>query len=162
MADLGLTIAESITAARLGAQSGTGDTATGLAGAAALGVGRFVSQPDTAAIHPGSAGAVTESGLGIALYDPIGYDADTIPVGAAFNFLRRGRAWVAVEDAVTKGQHPFIRITADASGPGGAARPIGGFRSDADGGEATELTRAVWRTSQTSIGGLALVEINLP
>ena len=43
----------------------------------------------------------------------------------------------------------------------GAGQSLGGFRSDADGGDAIQISGAVWRTS-TSSAGLAVIRLNRP
>ena len=69
------------------------------------------------------------------------------------SIMRRGKIYVQVEDAVSKGSVAFVRV---AAGPGGTI--IGDFRSDADGGSARELTHATYRTSAAA-GGFAVLEI---
>lgn len=76
--------------------------------------------------------------------------------GSTLSVLRRGEAWVTVEDAVAKGADAFVRIANPAAGD-----PVGLFRSDADGGDAIEMTGA--RFASTTTGrGLAKVRINRP
>lgn len=119
---------------------------------------------DSAAL-PDAAGDVTESGLGIVEY-LTGHQPGSTAVydsGTMLSYVRKGFVWVVVEDSATAGQHPFVRITAKATPLANEA--VGRFRSDADGadsGIATELTEAVFRSTQATAGGLALVEINLP
>jgi hypothetical protein len=163
MADLGLSIAESISAKRVG-QYRTGCTVESPIAEATLTVGRLVCQgtDDVEAKVPAASGDVTESARGVVAYEPVGYSTDTIAIGEPFTCVRKGPVCVAVEDLAVAGQHPFVRITADAGGPAGAARSGGSFRSDADGGEAVELTRAVFRSSVSGVGLLAWVEIDLP
>jgi hypothetical protein len=164
MPDLGITVSETTTAARVGLLVGAASTQkviTALAEAITA-VGRAVCQgtADNQVTNPSVAGSVTGTLTGIVRYRE-SMASDAIAVGDAVDVVRGGFVWVLTEDAVAAEQHPFIRITADNDGPAGAARPVGGFRSNADTDEATECTRAVYRTSTTGIG-LALVEINLP
>jgi hypothetical protein len=122
------------------------------------------SAQDTCTL-PDAAGEVTESGLGISEldnYKPAGSSA-AYDSGEMVRIVRRGLVWCPVEDSSTAGQHPFVRITAKATPLANEA--LGRFRSDADGadsGVATEQTECLFRTTQATAGGLALVEINLP
>lgn len=164
MPDLGVTVAETTTAARVGLLIGAAHTQRVISGIAEAitAVGRAVCQgtADNQVDAPNAAGDITETLAGIVRHREASA-SDAVAVGDVIDVVRGGLVWVLTEDAVAAGQHPFIRITADAGGPAGAARPVGGFRSDADTDEATECTRAVYRSSTTGIG-LALVEINLP
>lgn len=163
MADMGTTVAESISAKRLGAVAGVPQIRS-VRAEVALMVGRFVCQgtADDQVKAVAAAGDVTETGAGIVRYvATLDWTADTCDVGDTIDVVRKGLVWVTTEDAVAAGQTAFVRITADAGGPAGAARPVGNFRSDADGGEATESTRIRYVTSTTGIG-LALVEVDLP
>ena len=80
----------------------------------------------------------------------LGYDPQS-----SMNVLRKGRAYVQVEDAVVKGGLPFVRFVA------GASEQLGAFRSDADTSDAVALPDARFVTS-AGAGELAIVEINLP
>lgn len=80
----------------------------------------------------------------------LGYDPQS-----SMNVLRKGRAYVQVEDAVVKGGLPFVRFVAAAS------EQLGAFRSDADTSDAVALPNARFVTS-AGAGELAIVEINLP
>lgn len=80
----------------------------------------------------------------------LGYDPQS-----SMNVLRKGRAYVLVEDAVVKGGLPFVRFVAAAS------EQLGAFRSDADTSDAVALPNARFVTS-AGAGELAIVEINLP
>ncbi|MCK5318356.1 MAG: hypothetical protein KAJ55_10590 [Anaerolineales bacterium] len=74
---------------------------------------------------------------------------------SAMSVMRKGRAYVEVEDAVVKGGLPFVRFVA------GAGEQLGAFRSDADTADAVALPDARFVTS-AGAGELAIVEINLP
>lgn len=74
---------------------------------------------------------------------------------SAMSVMRKGRAYVEVEDAVLKGGLPFVRFVA------GASEQLGAFRSDADTADAVALPNARFVTS-AGAGELAIVEINLP
>lgn len=122
--------------------------------------GRLVSLDASAqglAKVPAAAGDVTNSSAGVVVRrltkvtDPTlalpGYAAkDSVPV------LRKGKIWVRVESGVTRGAAAFARH---------AVSNQGQFRHDADGGNATLVPSAYYRTS-ASAGQLAMVEINLP
>lgn len=161
-----VTVSESITAAKAGAIGGEARRDEGKIAQVAIAAGRFVCQgtADRQCNLPGAAGAVTETGLGIAEYLAAKSEGTSAfyDVGEMVSIVRKGYVWVPVEDAVAAGQTVFVRITADTGGPGSAARTVGAFRSDGDSGEAIECTRAIYRTTQAAVGGLALVEINLP
>lgn len=74
----------------------------------------------------------------------------------AMSVLRRGRVYVVSEDAVSIGDGVFLRHTA-----GGLATELpGNFRTDADGGDAGELSGCRWLTTTSSTFALALLEIN--
>jgi len=159
-------IAESMSAAVAGHAINVSHRESALA-QAALEVGSFVTLGtvrDSCAL-PDAAGDVTETGLGIVerLFLKTDGSNDDYDSGEMVSIVRKGFVWCPVEDSATAGQHPFVRITA--KGTPGANEALGRFRSDADGadsGVATEMTEAVFRTSQATAGGLALVEINLP
>ena len=112
-----------------------------------------------AARHPDAATEVTTTGLGIALYDsskePTGGD-HLYEAGDVFAVLRKGKVWVTAEDAAELGASPFVRHVA------AGAEKLGAFRSDADGTDATQNTRVVFRTSTSGADELVLLEINLP
>ena len=78
--------------------------------------------------------------------------ADGVPPGSMVGYLQMGEVWVSVEDAVSAGNNPFVRIDDAASGA------IGGFRSDADGGDAIQWTSATF-VSSTSGAGFAKLSI---
>lgn len=69
--------------------------------------------------------------------------------------LRKGRAWVVVEEAVLVNDAVFVRY---ASGSGGTA--LGSFRKSADTATAGALTGAKYVTA-AGIGGLAQVQFDL-
>lgn len=85
------------------------------------------------------------------LADPLGVD-----LLEPASVLRRGRVWVAVEEAVAVGDPVFFRHTA-----GGGGSEIGAFRNDADTATCDQVTQAAWL--QGSAGaGVALLELNIP
>jgi hypothetical protein len=78
-----------------------------------------------------------------------------VQVGAMLNVLRKGRIWVAVEEAVTSGDPFFARhLTA------GAERK-GAIRKSADASDCLDLTaKGRFLTTQATIGGLAILEVD--
>ncbi len=76
--------------------------------------------------------------------------------GATMAVQRGGEVIAPVEDAVTAGAPVFARIVLNAAG-----QQLGGLRSDADGGDAIQLSATVFRTSTTG-AGLARIKINRP
>lgn len=163
---LGVTFRNQVQPAILGGLAGKCDAIESVIAEFAATVGSAVAQgaADQGVRAIAAAGDVTESLAGIVIWDPTDWTvAGAYANGDVLKVLRRGYVWVAAEDAgCAAGQSTFVRITADNDGPGGALRPVGGFRSDADAGEATECTRIRFRTSAAAIGDLVLVEIQLP
>jgi phage tail sheath protein FI len=80
-----------------------------------------------------------------------GDDLNLIDPNKMGDVLRRGTIYVQVEDAVSKGDAPFVRVLV---GGGGI---IGAFRSDADGGNARQLSNARYATSADA-SGFAVLE----
>lgn len=78
------------------------------------------------------------------------------PANSACAVMRKGRAWVKVEKAVTVDDDVYVRYTAS-----GGNTQLGAFRDDADTSKALQITNARFITS-TSGAGIAIVEINLP
>lgn len=136
---------------------------------AAIGFGLVVSQDpqDTnKARVPINATDITASGtvLGFTIHthtvtQSLGASGSTGSTGyiieAAMGILRKGRIYVAVEDAVVAGGDVYVRHVV------GAGEVLGACRSDADGSDASILPSAKFRSS-AAIGGIAIVEINLP
>lgn len=97
--------------------------------------------------------------LGISRWDHVVTDeldivTDGYKPGLLMRVRKSGSVLVQVENAVTKGARPFFRITA--SGPN---TQLGKLRSDADGGNATELKGAYFEESGTS-GALVWVRLD--
>lgn len=82
-------------------------------------------------------------------------DADELPVASAATVLRQGTITVQVEDAVAKGAPVFVRMVAT----GGEV--AGSCRSDADGGDAVQLTGCVYMQTTTA-AGLCKIAVNRP
>lgn len=160
-------IAESLTAAKNGLSYGEDVKREQKLAEANIAVGLFLTQgtADGQCNLPNAAGDVTESGLGISEYIPCKPDGTNAyyDSGEMVRYIRKGYVWCAVEDSATAGQTAFVRITAKATP--GTHEAVGRLRSDADGadsGVATECTRLIFRSTQATAGGLALVEVNLP
>lgn len=79
-----------------------------------------------------------------------------VPPRYAGGVLKRGRMYVRVEEAVTPASPVFVRHTA---GAGGTQK--GAFRASADTSTALAWTAARYLTS-AGVGGIAVVEVNLP
>lgn len=75
------------------------------------------------------------------------------PAKSAVPCLRKGRAWVKVEDAVTPASDVYVRYA-------GAGNGAGSFRGSAVASEAAILANAKYKTS-AGIDGFALVEFDL-
>ncbi len=126
-----------------------------------LGVGVVPGAADGEAQLPG-AGSVDADFLGIfvnAVVDVKVNDGqafaavDHVSPGQCLSVMNMGEVFVSVEDAVAFNGQVFMRI--QNPGPG---QSLGGFRSDADGGNAIALTGARFR--QTTTGpGIARVKV---
>lgn len=81
-------------------------------------------------------------------------EATAFGPGKTVSVMKKGRAVVPVEGAVTKGGDVYVRTKA-----GTATNPLGGFRADDDTGNAIQMTGAKFHTSTTG-RGLAVVSIN--
>lgn len=73
--------------------------------------------------------------------------------------LTQGRIYVVPEDVVTSNSPVYLRVAAN-----GLNTVLGSFRSDADSGTAILIpaTQAIWREGNGTVGGIAVLEINLP
>lgn len=126
--------------------------------------GRFVTQgtADDQCKLPTVTGDVTGKPLGLAVYDASltpAWPASTgepYPIGSGVSILRKGRAWVKVEEAVAPFDPVFVRFAA-----GGGGTALGAFRKSADTATAVQLPGAVYLTTALA-NGLAVVEFNLP
>ncbi len=74
----------------------------------------------------------------------------------AFNVLRRGRAWVKVEEAVNDGDRAHIRHTAN-----GGNTQLGAFRKSADGGNTIDATNIARFETTAGAGELAIVMVDM-
>lgn len=73
--------------------------------------------------------------------------------------LTQGRIYVVPEDVVTSNSPVYLRVA-----PNGLNTQVGSFRSDADGGNAVLIpaTQAIWREGNGVVGGIAVLELNIP
>lgn len=92
---------------------------------------------------------------GIVVYDPTAPN-NPYAIGDMVPVMKKGRIWVNVEEAVTPASTVFVRFAA------GSFAVLGAFRASADTATAVALPSAKYVTTQATIGGLAVVEINLP
>lgn len=100
---------------------------------------------------PDSSAEVTTGEVGVALHDPVkvgGYKTGDIVA-----VMRRGRVWVATEQAVAAQADPFVRF---AAGAGGANK--GAIRNDAD--TATAVAPAGMSVYR-GVGGAGLAVLQL-
>lgn len=77
------------------------------------------------------------------------------PKNSAVSVMRKGRVWVAVEEAVTTASPVFVRFAA------GTYSVLGMFRASADTASAAQLPKARYLSSAAA-GGFAILEINQP
>jgi hypothetical protein len=129
---------------------------------AAVPMGRGVCISGTAGAKcdlPAAAGDVTQGKvLGVVCFTPAA-SSTTVPAGVQASILRKGRAWVTVEEAVNDGDQAFLRHTTHTDDTPGAWRKSADTVSGS--ATATAVPSAYFRSS-TSGAGLALLEINLP
>lgn len=73
--------------------------------------------------------------------------------------LTQGRIYVVPENVVTSNSPVYLRVA-----PNGANTQLGSFRSDSDGGNAVliPVTSAIWREGNGVVGGIAVLELNIP
>lgn len=76
------------------------------------------------------------------------------PIGSAVPTMRKGRAWVVVEEAVNAGDPVFVRFAT------GTGTQLGAFRKSADTATAAQLPTAVYR-SAAGAAGYAILEMDL-
>jgi len=114
---------------------------------------------DNGAVLPAASGDVTtaQKVLGMAMFDMAKeQDANGAVAYAnkdAVSVLRKGRAWVKVEEAVTPASSVYVRYAAGGNG-------VGSFGDTAGTSERAALAGAKYLTS-ASADGLALIEFNL-
>lgn len=115
---------------------------------------------------PTQTGEITAgTALGVSLWDPVkmqtvipGATSGLYAAGEPIALVRKGRVTVNCEVSCVEGASVFVRFTSD----GGSNTDLGTFRHDADSGKAVALPSAVWRSTITSGGGKAEIELNLP
>ena len=73
--------------------------------------------------------------------------------------LTQGRIYVVPEDVVTSNSPVYLRVVPTVGNP-----QVGSFRSDADGANAVLIpaTQAIWREGNGTVGGIAVLELNIP
>lgn len=147
---------------------GRQDKTTALAVAASLPYGVLVVRDGTntsgfnvAGKVPALATDVTALGsiLGVSIADQArpqdpSVAAAVYPINSAVPVMRYGRIWVVVEEAVNAGDQAFARF---ASGAGGTQ--LGAFRKSADTATASAVPSAYYVSSQATIGGYAMLEV---
>ncbi len=81
------------------------------------------------------------------------YEGNPVPT------LTQGRIYVVPEDVVTSNSPVYLRVA-----PNGLNTQVGSFRSDADSGNAVLIpaTSAIWREGNGVVGGIAVLELNIP
>jgi hypothetical protein len=145
------------------AKNGVIDSATSEEASAEIPFGTMVIQgtADNGAKQLHTSAAVSEQlllGIAVRSHDfAVGSElGDTgLKPGATFGVLKKGRAWVAVEDAVAPGDP--VRVRAVVAGN----EVKGAFLTAADSTDAIDISAfAKWRTSADA-GDLAVVEIDM-
>lgn len=73
--------------------------------------------------------------------------------------LTQGRIYVVPETIVTSNSPVYMRVAAN-----GANTQLGAFRGDSDSGNAVliPVTQAIWREGNGTVGGIAVLELNIP
>lgn len=95
---------------------------------------------------------------GVVLYDPMVESASAtaeFAVGDVVGVMRKGAVYVVTEDACTPASSVFVRVTA------AGAEVAGSFRSDADGGDAIELTTGARFLHSSGAGEINILELDL-
>lgn len=81
--------------------------------------------------------------------------SDAIADNQKCSIMSKGRVWVTVEEAVTKGDPVYVRFTSD----GGSNTQLGTFRKSIDSSRARRFRGARYASS-ASAGGLAVLEFD--
>jgi len=118
-----------------------------------LGVGVVPGSAAQLAVAPGAA---TVDAVEIMVNDGLSTSLDVFAPGCSISVMSEGTTVVGVEDAVAFNGPVFMRT--QNPGPG---QHLGGFRSDADGGNAIAITGARFRSATTGVG-LAQIKVNRP
>lgn len=73
--------------------------------------------------------------------------------------LTQGRIYVVPETVITSNSPVYMRVA-----PNGNFVQMGAFRGDADGGTCVliPVTSAIWREGNGTVGGIAVLELNIP
>ena len=146
-----------------GANMTTANTTTAGGTAIGLGLGVVPGSAEDLVIAPTGAtadadvlGVTCKASVDVLVNDGLQTSDDEFAPAAQVSVLEAGEVVVNVEDAVGFNGAVFMR-TANAT----AAAPLGGFRSDADGGDAIAITGARFRSSTTG-AALAVLKMNRP
>lgn len=111
--------------------------------------------PGAASVDADFLGVFVNATIDAKVNDGAGFaTVDGVDPGETLSVMRIGDTVVATEDAVAFNGQVFMRIQ-----NAGAGQTLGGFRSDADGGDAIAITGARFR-SATAGAGLARVSLN--
>jgi hypothetical protein len=128
-----------------------------------LGFGKFVcaderSTNDRAVRLPRlSADVTSQLGLGVVIcenYTRIVDSTLSAPANSMVPVLEQGRIWVAVEEAVAKGDDAYVRYAAGGSG-------LGSFRKSTGTSEAAALPRACFDSASRTISGVLMAILKL-
>lgn len=73
--------------------------------------------------------------------------------------LTQGRIYVVPETIITSNSAVYLRVA-----PSGLNTQLGSFRGDSDSGNAVliPVTTAIWREGNGTVGGIAVLELNIP
>jgi hypothetical protein len=117
---------------------------------------QHVGAPDVTATDADFLGITVRASIDVEVNDGDPTGSNVFRPGATVSVMEEGEAVVEVEDAVAFNGPVFVRI--NNPGPG---QKLGGLRSDADGGNAIQMTGARFRSATSGLG-LAKVAINRP
>jgi hypothetical protein len=115
-------------------------------------------------VHPDAAAEITDEKVvrGIVAADPSMESKEdglvaNYPVGSVVNVMRKGRIWVIAENAITEGTSTVnVRYAA-----GVAGTQLGALRGAAVVDETAVLPKSKWKSSTSTTGQLAIIEIDL-
>lgn len=79
--------------------------------------------------------------------------------GTVAPVMTQGRIYIVPETIVTSNSPVYLRVA-----PNGLNTQLGSFRADADSGNAVLIpaTQAIWREGNGTVGGIAVLELNIP
>jgi hypothetical protein len=103
---------------------------------------------------PTGTGNVTAGRVGIALIDPLKASGVGYEIGDAVRVMKRGRVWIATEEALAFGDTLFVRFAT------GTGTQKGAFRNDADTASAsTPPNIALLRAGATNVAAVSIGDI---